>query len=152
MYETTLDCGATTLKAARPSTRRVTGQSSAGYLGGMSRRDARTEPDLFTLPERKTEPTPLPSRPVLLPDDLVCSLRLLADAELERLQSAVLNEVARRGPPTPPWGRASDPNDEVRHSDGTGDQADRVIARQFPSLRRLLPEKPAPSERRSGQD
>src|SRR5215211_8682173 len=65
----------------------------------MSRRDARPEPDLFTLPDRKTEPTPLPSRPVLLPDDLVSCLRQLADADLERLQSAVLKEVARRGPP-----------------------------------------------------
>ena len=45
-------------------------------------------------------------------DDLVCSLRLLADAELERLQAAVINEVARRGPPTPLSGRASDPSDE----------------------------------------
>ena len=78
----------------------------------MPRRGAKTEPDLFTLPERKTQPAPLPSRPVLLPDDLVCSLRLLADAELERLQAAVVNEVARRGPPTPPLGRASDPSDE----------------------------------------
>ena len=55
------------------------------------------EPDLFTLPRRKIEPAPLPSRPVPLPDDLVCSLRLLADAELERLRAAVINEVARRG-------------------------------------------------------
>ena len=78
----------------------------------MSLRGAKTEPDLFTLPGRKIEPAPLPSRPVLLPDDLVCSLRLLADAELERLQAAVVNEVARRGPPTPPLGRASDPSDE----------------------------------------
>ena len=43
----------------------------------MSRRGAKTEPDLFTLPERKIEPAPLPSRPVLLPDDLVSSLRLV---------------------------------------------------------------------------
>ena len=78
----------------------------------MSRPGAKTEPDLFTLPRRKIEPAPLPSRPVLLPDDLVCSLRLLADAELKRLQVAVLNEVARRGLPTPPLGRASDPSDE----------------------------------------
>jgi hypothetical protein len=70
----------------------------------------KTEPDLFTLPRRKIEPAPLPSRPVLLPDDLVCSLRLLADAELERLQAAVVNEVARR--PTGPFGLASDPSDE----------------------------------------
>ncbi len=90
----------------------MTGQSSAGYLGEMSRRGAKTEPDLFTLPRRRTEPAPLPSRPVLLPEDLVCSLRLLADVELERLQAAVVNEVARRGPPTPPLGRASDPSDE----------------------------------------
>ena len=83
-----------------------------GYLGGMSRRDARPEPDLFTLPRRKIEPAPLPNRPVLLPDDLVYSLRLLADAELGRLQAAVVNEVARRGPPTPPLGLASDPSDE----------------------------------------
>ena len=62
----------------------------------MSRRSARTEPDLFTLPERKTEPAP---RPVLLPDDLVSSLRQLADADLKRLRSAVENEVARRGLP-----------------------------------------------------
>ena len=103
---------ATTLKEARPSTRRVTGQSSSAYPGEMSRPGAKTEPDLFTLPRRKIEPAPLPSRPVLLPDDLVCSLRLLADAELERLQAAVVNEVARRGPPTPPLGRASDPSDE----------------------------------------
>ena len=78
----------------------------------MSRPGVKTEPDLFTLPRRKIEPAPLPSRPVLLPDDLVCSLRLLADAELKRLQVAVLNEVARRGLPTPPLGRASDPSDE----------------------------------------
>jgi hypothetical protein len=70
-----------------------------GYLGGMSRRDARPEPDLFTLPERKTEPAPLLNRPVLLPDDLVSCLRQLVDADLERLQSAVVNEVTRRGPP-----------------------------------------------------
>ena len=112
MYETTLNCGATTLKAARPSTRRVTDQASAAYLGEMPRPGAKTEPDLLTLPERKIEPAPLPSRPVLLPDDLVSSLRQLADAELERLQSAVVNEVARRGPPTPPLRRASDPSDE----------------------------------------
>jgi hypothetical protein len=78
----------------------------------MSRRGAKTEPDLFTLPERKTRPAPLPSRPVLLPDDLVSSLRQLVDAELERLQAAVVNEVARRGLPKPPLGRASDPSDE----------------------------------------
>ena len=78
----------------------------------MSRPGAKTEPDLFTLPERKTQPAPLPSRPVLLPDDLVSCLRQLADADLERLQSAVVNEVARRGPPTPPLRRASDPSDE----------------------------------------
>ena len=112
MYETTLDCGGGLLKAARPSRRRVTGQASAAYLGEMPRRGAKTEPDLFTLPERKIEPAPLPSRPVLLPDDLVCSLRLLADAELERLQAAVVNEVARRGLPKPSLGRASDPSDE----------------------------------------
>src|SRR3954447_25724917 len=70
----------------------------------MPRRGAKTEPDLFTLPERRIEPAPLPSRPVLLPDDLVCSLRLFADAELERLQAAVVNEVARRGPPNSPFG------------------------------------------------
>jgi hypothetical protein len=78
----------------------------------MSRRDARPELDLFTLPERTTERAPLPSRPVLLPDDLLSCLRQLADADLERLRSAVLNEVTRRGPPTPPFGRASDPSDE----------------------------------------
>ena len=100
------------VKAARPSTRRVTGQASAAYLGEMPRRGAKTEPDLFTLPERKTQPAPLPSRPVLLPDDLVSCLRQLADADLERLQSAVVNEVARRGPPKPPLGRASDPTAE----------------------------------------
>jgi hypothetical protein len=100
------------LKAARPSTRRVTGQASAAYLGEMPRRGAKTEPDLFTIPERKTQPAPLPSRPVLLPDDLVSCLRQLADEDLERLQSAVVNEVARRGPPTPPLGRASDPSAE----------------------------------------
>ena len=33
------------------------------------------------------------------PDDLVSCLRQLADADLERLQSAVVNEVTRRGPP-----------------------------------------------------
>ena len=72
-----------------------------------------TQPEyLFTLPERKTRPALLPSRPVLLPDDLVSSLRQLVDAELERLQAAVVNEVARRGAPTPPVGRASDPSDE----------------------------------------
>src|SRR3954452_5980747 len=98
--------------AARPSTRRGTGQASAAYLGEMPRRGAKTEPDLFTLPERKTRPAPLPSRPVLLPDDLVSSLRLLADAELERLQAAVVDELARRGLPKPPLGRASDPSDE----------------------------------------
>ena len=98
--------------AARPSTRSVTGQASAAYLGEMPRRGAKTEPDLFTLPERKRQPAPLPSRPVLLPDDLVSCLRQLADADLERLQSAVVNEVARRGPPTPPLGRASDPTAE----------------------------------------
>jgi hypothetical protein len=74
-------------------------RSSSAYPGEMSRPGAKTEPDLFTLPEREIEPAPLPSRPVLLPDDLVYSLRLLADAELERLQAAVVNEVTRRGPP-----------------------------------------------------
>ena len=39
----------------------MTGQSSAAYLGEMPRRGAKTEPDLFTLPERKTRPAPLPS-------------------------------------------------------------------------------------------
>ena len=102
----------------------------SGYLGEMSRRDARPEPDLFTLPERKIEPAPLPSRPVLLPDDLVSSLRLLADAELERLQSAVVNEVARRGPPTPPLGRASDPSDERERRVRTISSPQ---TRQFPS-------------------
>ena len=62
--------------------------------------------------EAKIEPAPLPSRPVLLPDDLVSCLRQLADADLERLQSAVVNEVARRGLPKPPLGRVSDPSDE----------------------------------------
>ena len=90
----------------------MTGQASAAYLCEMPRLGAKTEPDLFTLPERKTRPAPLPSRPVLLPDDLVSCLRQLADADLERLQSAVVNEVARRGAPTPPLGRASDPSDE----------------------------------------
>ena len=145
MYETTLEHGFTALKAARPSTRRVTGQSSSAYPGEMSRPGAKTEPDLFTLPGQKTEPAPLSSRPVLLPDDLVCSLRLLADAELERLQAAVVNEVARRGPP--PRGRASDRTRRSVHQQ----PLDRVIARQFPSLRLSLPEKPAPSERPSGQ-
>ena len=101
MYETTLDCGATTLKAARPSRRRVTGQASAAYLCEMPRRGAKTEPDLFTLPERKTRPALLPSRPVLLPDDLVSSLRQLVDAELERLQAAVIKKslaAARQRP------------------------------------------------------
>jgi hypothetical protein len=78
----------------------------------MPRRDARPEPDLFTLPERKTQPAPLPSRPVLLPDDLISCLRQLADADLERLRSAVVNEVARRGLPKNPLGRASDPSDQ----------------------------------------
>src|SRR3954449_6570585 len=93
--------------AARPSTRRGTGQASAAYLAEMPRRGAKTEPDLFTLPERKTRPAPLPSRPVLRPDDLVSSLRQLVDAELERLQATVVNEVARRGLPAPQLGRAS---------------------------------------------
>ena len=115
MYETTLEHGFTALKAARPSTRRVTGQSSSAYPGEMSRPGAKTEPDLFTLPGQKTEPAPLSSRPVLLPEDLVCSLRLLADAELERLQAAVVNEVARRGPP-PGVARATER--EVRPSAG----------------------------------
>ena len=74
----------------------------------MPRRGAKNEPDLFTLPERNTQPVPLHSRPVLLPDDLVSSLRQLADPELKRLQAAVVNEVARRGLPA----RASDLSDQ----------------------------------------
>ncbi len=115
------------------------------YLGGMSRRDARHEPDLVTLPERKTEPAPLPIRPVPLPDDLVSCLRQLADVDLERLQSAVVNEVTRRGPP-PGVARATER--EVRPSAAPRPRN----ARQFPSLRRSVPENPAPSERPSGQD
>ena len=78
----------------------MTAQSSLRYLDDMSRRGAKAEPDLFTLPERKGEPAPLASRPLLLPDDLVSSLRLLADADLHRLRAAVAEEVERRGPPT----------------------------------------------------
>src|SRR6188472_2151925 len=79
----------------------------------MSRPGAKTEPDLFTLPRRKTQPAPLPNRPVLLPDDLFSCLRQLADADLERLQSAVVNEVTRRGP-SPGVARATER--EVRPS------------------------------------
>ena len=99
-----LDCGVTNLKAARPSTRRVTGQSSSAYPGEMSRPRAKTEPDLFTLPRRKIEPAPLPSRPVLLPDDLVSSLRQLVDAELERLQAAVVKRSRAPWPAKAPFG------------------------------------------------
>ena len=102
----------------------------------MSRPGAKTEHDLFTLPRRKIEPAPLPSRPVLLPDDLVCFLRLLPDAELERLQAAVVNEVARRGPPTP---RASDPSNErerrVRTSAAPKPASPGVTARKANAIR-----------------
>jgi hypothetical protein len=55
-----------------------------------------TQPDLFALGERRTEPALVSSRPVLLPEDLASLLRLLTDEDLERLRVAVVDEVARR--------------------------------------------------------
>ena len=80
-----------------------------------------------------------PARGVKIARRNTSSLRQLVDAELERLQAAVVNEVARRGAPTPPLGRASDPSDErerrVRTASAPKPDSPGVTARKANAIR-----------------
>ena len=99
----------------------------------MSRPGAKTEPDLFTLPRRKIEPRLYQAGRYF--SRTIWSVPFVC-WRTPSWSVFVVNEVARRGPPTPPLAHASDPSDERERRVRTSAAPRAEAGHHRPSVRR----------------